>query len=670
MHRRVSYSWHRAVSTILHGPASYINGLRRTPAINIFKKTVVQFKQIAQRLRHMFCCNAAFSCNCVKSELALSNLFGLYKTNKIQSLNLHKTASTILHRTASTILHGPASTILHICRKLPINICKKSVFVGIFVCTPAFGSAYKNPVYTNSAIKKPVHSPSVSREIKKQLKHSIKNTVKNSGILTKNLGIMIKADQQLIYGLNVKKSFVPASLTKIFTAGALLDLLPPALKFSTWFLADKQPVGGQLTGNLYLKGGGDPAFVSESLWNLVNHLTRTHLKEVEGDLVLDDTRFDRVLRGKRLAPSDRSYDSPVSALSFNWSVANIYVRPGKQAGSKADVTIDPSDLYFSFIQNKTRTLAAGNTTNIRIKRGPDCNKNSFLTHVRFSKNAGKLSPSTSPGRICIHGKMPLNYPEILFYKNIAYPTLWTGWNAIAFLKQRGINIQGNIRRGKTPPHTVPLASWHGKTLTENIRLMMKHSNNFMVEMMVKNLALYEHQTKWKHCGQNKKKHRLLWEKEVLKNAKKKFTNRETKKAGSLKTGLKFIRQHIQHCLKIPTGRYSLIQPSGLSQKNHFQPRHLMMALEYWNKHPLQPEFESALPLAAQDGTLKERLTNAPLKVHAKTGHLNGVAGLAGTVRTSNKNKYLFVFIFNGPEKQSSKAKQLFKNLIHLLVTSH
>ena len=136
--RAVSSGWHGRASTILHGPASlgwhgidsYIKQPGRTPTINIYKK-IAQFKQIAQRLRHAFCCNASVPLHCIKSELALSKLFELCKTNKIKSHNWHGLASYILHGAASYNLHGAASYIKQLRRKLTINICKLLLMVPV-----------------------------------------------------------------------------------------------------------------------------------------------------------------------------------------------------------------------------------------------------------------------------------------------------------------------------------------------------------------------------------------------------------------------------------------------------------------------------------------------------------------------------------------------------------
>lgn len=474
------------------------------------------------------------------------------------------------------------------------KLLRNSVLFYIIVFTP-FGSGL------------PVHSPQTSQD--KTLKEFEKHLQKNS-IPLHHIGIIVADANKILYQLNAHQSFIPASLIKLFTASALLELLSPSLKFTTHFMAKNKIKDSVLKGDLYLKGGGDPSFVSESLWNLVNNLKRTGLKTIEGDLIVDDSRFDRKIKGERLPqPSHSSYDAPVGALSFNWNTANIYLRPGKKRGDPVTVIVDPSPLYFANIENHAKTKKT-KKRNIFIQR-----------QTQNSRESLKIS-----------GSLPLWSPEILIYRNILRPAIWTGWNTLSFLKQRGIHVTGNVKKGEIPNKAIVLAEWKSKPLTDHVKLMMKYSNNFMVEMLVKNMVV-----------------------ELM------------GKIGNLKDGLQIIKKHLKH-LGIKPQEYTMIQASGLSRKNKITPYHLLKVLKYWINHPLQPEFESALPIAGEDGTLKKYFKKSELKgyIHAKTGSINGVTGLAGYLATKKEGKKMFVFLFNGPVASQQKAEMLFRKWAYII----
>ena len=462
---------------------------------------------------------------------------------------------------------------------------------------------------------KPLSSQTTST--KNTLSQLMTKILKKQALPNHYIGGIMGDFTQTLYQINADKLFIPASLIKIWTAGALLELLSPSQTFTTQFMATNPIKNATLNSPLYLKGGGDSSFVSESLWNLINNLTRTGLKTVKGDLIVDDSYFDSKTRGPRLnSPSHLSYDAPISALSFNWNTVNIYLRPGNKINQALKITIDPSPLYFSNIDNQTKTTHSKSKKKLFVQR------KALIKHKES---------------LIIKGQMPLGHKEVLIYKNVLYPALWTGWNALAFLKQRGIDIQGSVQLGKTPKKAFVLSKWTSRPLTEQVQLMMKYSNNFMVEMLVKNLALTLNPLRTKN------------------------------RLDHLQEGLKIIQTYLQK-QGISKTEYTLVQPSGLSQQNKIKPLHLMQFLKYWASHPLQPEFESTFPLANEDGTLKKYFQTDIFKgrLRAKTGSLNGVIGLAGYLTTQKGEKRIFVFIFNGPSNLKKKAQSLFQTWLTIL----
>ena len=63
-----------------------------------------------------------------------------------------------------------------------------------------------------------------------------------------------------------------ASVMKLFTTYAALDLLGPAFSWSTPVYIDGPVRDGTLSGNLYIQGQGDPQLVLERLWLLLRRV--------------------------------------------------------------------------------------------------------------------------------------------------------------------------------------------------------------------------------------------------------------------------------------------------------------------------------------------------------------------------------------------------------------
>ncbi|HEY0817995.1 MAG TPA: D-alanyl-D-alanine carboxypeptidase, partial [Rhizobacter sp.] len=78
----------------------------------------------------------------------------------------------------------------------------------------------------------------------------------------------------------------PASLMKLVTTAAALDLLGPAWTWSTPVWIQGTTLNGVLDGNVVIKGSGDPKFVQERLWQTLRRLQQLGVREIRGDILL------------------------------------------------------------------------------------------------------------------------------------------------------------------------------------------------------------------------------------------------------------------------------------------------------------------------------------------------------------------------------------------------
>ena len=78
----------------------------------------------------------------------------------------------------------------------------------------------------------------------------------------------------------------PASIMKLVTTYAALDLLGAAYSWTTPVYVDGTVNNGVLNGNLYIKGQGDPKLVLERVWLLLRHVQGLGITTVSGDIVI------------------------------------------------------------------------------------------------------------------------------------------------------------------------------------------------------------------------------------------------------------------------------------------------------------------------------------------------------------------------------------------------
>ncbi|MFY7940193.1 MAG: D-alanyl-D-alanine carboxypeptidase/D-alanyl-D-alanine-endopeptidase, partial [Burkholderiaceae bacterium] len=127
----------------------------------------------------------------------------------------------------------------------------------------------------------------------------------------------------------------PASLMKLLTTSAALDLLGPAWTWNTpvWLTGTVQP-NGVLEGNLVIKGSGDPKLVVERLWLLLRRVQQLGVREIRGDIVLDRSAF--VVPEQNPADFDgeplRPYNASADALLINYKAMVMTFTPDTERG--------------------------------------------------------------------------------------------------------------------------------------------------------------------------------------------------------------------------------------------------------------------------------------------------------------------------------------------------
>ena len=86
----------------------------------------------------------------------------------------------------------------------------------------------------------------------------------------------------------------PASVMKLVTTYAGLDLLGPAYTWTTPVFIEGAVREGTLYGDLIIKGQGDPKLVAERLWLLLRRVQGLGIEKIAGDIVLDRSAFETI----------------------------------------------------------------------------------------------------------------------------------------------------------------------------------------------------------------------------------------------------------------------------------------------------------------------------------------------------------------------------------------
>lgn len=284
----------------------------------------------------------------------------------------------------------------------------------------------------------------------------VSEVLKKTHINKRNVGIYVYdlSAGKPVYSFNEEKSFSIASVNKLFITAAAIKFLGQDFRFKTSVCGSVPNSDGVVDSTLYVKGGGDPIFVSESMWYLVNRLSALGVKKINGNILLDDYLFPAAEIYEET--DDRAYSAKISSLSVNFNSIALSV----VSGPRQSLIIDPPLGEYHVVD---RSRSSKSQTDVYINRVGE--------NVNVS---GNVNNST--------------YSNKWIYRNIDDPIANFANILKLHLKWRGIEFNGKILRGETPKGENVLFNIESRRLSEILMEMNKFSNNFIAEQTIRALA--------------------------------------------------------------------------------------------------------------------------------------------------------------------------------------
>jgi len=399
----------------------------------------------------------------------------------------------------------------------------------------------------------------------------------------------------------------PASLTKLITTYAALDLFGPAWSWTTpvW-LQGKVDSDGVLDGNLVIKGSGDPKLVQERLWLLLRRVQQAGVREIRGDIVLDRSAFDvpeqsaADFDGEPLKP----YNVRPDALMLNYKSLVLTFTPDIPRGV-ATVGADPT--LAGFRVDTTVPLVATPCDDWRGALKPELG------------DPATLHFNGSYALACGEKQWPLAFPDAKGYNARVLEGMWA---------EMGGRLGGKVREGIAPPIT-PSFEVSSPPLAELIRDINKYSNNMMAQQLFLTMGM--------------------------------VFEPSAHGVGTPEAGRQVLHRWLIERLGDSAGETVIDNGSGLSRETRISAQTLARLLQLAWSGPLMPELMSSLPVSGIDGTLVR--SRAPQgRAHLKTGSLRDVVGIAGYVLGNSGRRQVLVAIINHPN--AGAARPVLDALVH------
>lgn len=437
-------------------------------------------------------------------------------------------------------------------------------------------------------------------------------------------GVSIRriTDGSVVAEFDSDRRLIPASVQKLVTTSTVLEMLGSDYRFETRleFAGSLDTATGTLTGNVIIRGGGDPTLGSEKLGSLglqellttwVAAIKVAGISRVNGSVIGDATFFE-----DELAPSTWSwndlgnyYAAPASGLTI---ADNLYrltlTSPSSVGATTSIVKTEPPMTDITFF-NEVVTGEYGSGDEAYIHGSP-------FTYTKFIR--GTLPPGK--GTFTIKGALP-------------DPALFAANQLREALVAAGIEVTGSSQTNRTTDlssmiTTTTIHTHKSPRLIDIITRTNRESDNLYAEHLLKMIG--------------KKK----------------------KGQGTIAAGLKALEENMvakgQNASAI-----NVEDGSGLSRSNTITTAALSGYLFAISQRPWFTDFKETLATCGENGTLESVCdgTVADGRIFGKSGSLKGVRSYTGYFTSLSGEGYCFALISNNFTCTSRAMKEKWEKLM-------
>jgi D-alanyl-D-alanine carboxypeptidase/D-alanyl-D-alanine-endopeptidase (penicillin-binding protein 4) len=432
------------------------------------------------------------------------------------------------------------------------------------------------------------------------------------------------ASGTLLFETNQHRLLKPASNAKLFTGALALHALGPHAQLTTELIpAGTVSTHGVLLGDLLVHGGGDFSFASRFLTEtnpprstlapIIETLKQAGLRQVNGDLIADDSRFSGVPFGNGWTWDDLqySYGAEVSALSLDDNVLEVAFTPGAQAGNPVTLQPGPGTSYFEFHTRNAVTTEPGTPRDFRVRRDPG---------TRVIHATGTLPVGSDPWK----GSVTIPEPALYFVHRLREELSAAGIQVRGTIRhdpgarQRRLASPANLSHDPAPPALQILSP----PVSSLITAMMKPSQNLYAQLLLLQVG---------------------------------SRSLQAKETSTEEAGIDALQSFVEQA-GIPRDQVRLDDGSGLSRSSLVTPAALVALLRHMDVHPHREAFLDSLPVAGRDGSLRQRFRGTTLEgnLRAKTGGLRYVHTLSGFVTNTSGRRLVFAAMLNAYAPSASE----------------
>jgi len=427
----------------------------------------------------------------------------------------------------------------------------------------------------------------------------------------------------IVYSYDAEREVIPASVMKIVTTSAALEILGENFRFETAVMYDGNIENGVLNGNLYICGGGDPTIGSSDLgedknavfkeW--VSAIKQAGVKQINGAVIADESIFD------------------TEGVSMKWMREDL----GSYYGQGC-YGLNIFDNRYSLV---LKTGQIGSKPEI-IKTEPDMKEITFRNYLTAGKvNSDSIYIVGFPysNERYLYGVLPANKTSLQVEGDIPEPALFLSEYFTEILNKEEISVTGKpacyrilSQEGTwNPQNRKLLTTTYSKPLKELIKITNRVSSNLYADAFLKTTGL-------------------------------KYKTDEV--VSSFDKGVRMVQKHWKE-KGIDVSSLRMYDGSGLASTSRLTAKILCDILSYMEaKSSYSIAFVESIPKAGIEGTVRNTLKDSKLQgiTRLKSGSMSRVRSYAGYVTKDNK-KYTVAIVVNNFYCNQSQIKKDIEQLL-------
>ena len=392
----------------------------------------------------------------------------------------------------------------------------------------------------------------------------------------------------------------PASVMKLLTTGAALEILGADYRFPTVLEYSGTIENGILDGNLYIHGSCDPSLgwkgQTAFLNKWVNAVKKAGIKRIEGSIVADMTMLDGDAQNPSWLCEDAgNYYAPgVFGINYYGNTMRISLQSGEPGSTATVISTDPKveDVYFIN----------------RIRCDKINHDGAFVSGLPYSRER------------YLSGSVPSNLGSFTVKGDLPNPGLLLARHFTSRLREAGVTVKGDALyeadyNPLTPPRTA-LYTHYSEPLSEIIKETNVNSNNLYAEALFRYFG-----TKYSLPG-------------TIHNSQDLLRDYWRRRGVAIQNAI------------IKDG-------CGLAPQDAVSAKAFVQLLTIMSKSKNRDAWLASLPVSGQTGTLKTLCPDTPLagRIHAKSGTISGTKNFAGYIDMPNGETWVFaILISSAPGK--------------------